>query len=161
MIITRIIKTTLWTVLRFMPSQIKPHNPQDATGIRTCSSVHHVWGTGAILLNHACARLHYMCWICVKVIACPWGSISYMVWECGWGLPPRAAVWLALCNELPLLPTDLMSLWKYITWIPLPSPPLPSLSSVQLCASPNRSLEMDYRTFSSENTTPGDLLPFL
>lgn len=91
-----------------------------------------VGSNGRILVNHACASLHYMCWIWVKVIACPWGSISYMDLECGWGLRPQAAVWVALCNELQLLPTDLMSLWKCITWIPLPMPHSHPFSFVHL-----------------------------
>lgn len=56
-------------------------------------------------------------------------------------IPPAPTVWAVLCNELSLLPKDLMSLWKYITWIPFPTP---SLSSAQLCVPLNRSLEMDY-----------------
>lgn len=50
-------------------------------------------------------------------------------------IPPAPTVWVALCNELSLLPTDLMSLWKYITWIPFPTP---SLSSAQHCVLLNR-----------------------
>lgn len=75
-----------------------------------------------VLVNRAWARPRYARRICIKVTACPWGSISSTGEECGWGLAPRAAVWVALCNELPLLPPDLMPLWKYITWTPLPNP---------------------------------------
>lgn len=89
-----------------------------------------VWSNGRIVVDHASASFHYMCWVWVKVIACPWGSISYMDLECGWG--PQAAVWVALCNELQLLPTDLMSLWKCITWIPLPMPHSHPFSFVHL-----------------------------
>lgn len=75
------------------------------------------------LVNRARARPCHVRRICIKVTARPWGSISSTGKECGWGLAPRAAVWVALCNELQLLPPDLMPLWKYITWTPPGSHP--------------------------------------
>lgn len=132
-LIILIIKTKMWSVLRGMrPPKKNPLIHQTLLASLCAVQPSLVGSNGRILVNHACASLHYMCWIWVKVIACPWGSISYMDLECGWGLRPQAAVWVALCNELQLLPTDLMSLWKCITWIPLPMPHSHPFSFVHL-----------------------------
>lgn len=87
-------------------------------------------------------NLHYTCWKLHQGHKMP--LRIHFLYGLGMrmrAIPPAPTVWVALCNELSLLPTDLMSLWKYITWIPFPTP---SLSSAQLCIPLNRSLEMDY-----------------
>lgn len=107
-----------------------------------CSFVQHILNTVSVLFNQACAIFITRAGNCIKVTGCPWGSISYMGSECGWGLYHQHLLFeLRYVMSFPLLPTDLMSLWKYITLIPFPTP---SLSSAQLCVPLNRSLEMDY-----------------
>lgn len=77
------------------------------------------------------------------------------------GYHPLAAVSVTLCNELLCSPRTGCHYGNALPgYPPSPSPQL-SLSFVQLCASLNRPLEMDYRTFSYENTPPDDPLPFL
>lgn len=87
---------------KMLPLLLLRNNLFDWTSLRSVDSHHqksvwhhqnelrffmlHILNSVSILLNQACAIFVTCAENCIKVIGCPWGSISYMGSECGWGL---------------------------------------------------------------------------